>query len=93
MTKYRIDKDLWRAIWDRRDRRSILRVLVTMGQPELFAAQETGFVAWRRQQGQRWKPVAEGATEREASDRLFEIMKRSGSGTFDSVILKIGEKP
>ena len=51
------------------------------------------FRAWRRPRGGKWAVLGRGETEREASDRLAEVMGRDRTGSFDSLILPAGAKP
>jgi len=50
-------------------------------------------VGWRRQRGGKWQAVCDGATEREAWERLADLMNKVRSGSFDNLILPRGEQP
>lgn len=51
------------------------------------------YIAWRRKPGEQWARVGGGGTVGEAWERLWEAMKRTGSGDFESVILARGNEP
>jgi hypothetical protein len=52
-----------------------------------------GYVAWRRRCGLPWQKVANAPTETEASAKLFDLMRRSGTGHWESVILPSDQRP
>jgi hypothetical protein len=49
------------------------------------------WVGWQCRQGDRWRTVAEGSTEREAWDRLYAQMATVTCGAFDNAILPCGQ--
>jgi hypothetical protein len=51
------------------------------------------YVAWRRIRDQRWWPIAEASTEKEAWDELWLAAARDTVGSFDYTVLKVGLRP
>ena len=51
------------------------------------------FNGWLRTRGHRWAIVAQGETEREASDRLHGKVEEMGSGHYDLAVLPEGKRP
>jgi hypothetical protein len=53
------------------------------------------YVAWRRRDGHRragWEAIASGSTEREASERLYDMMRQE-RGSWSTVVLPAGQEP
>ena len=51
------------------------------------------FQAWRRPRSGRWKVVATGETDREATFRLLEAANQDRTGDFESIVLPTGQRP
>jgi hypothetical protein len=51
----------------------------------------TSYTGWLRENGGRWRPVAEGATHGEALARLLEV--RSVAALTDRLVTETGQDP
>ncbi|HEX3152956.1 MAG TPA: hypothetical protein VHR66_33095 [Gemmataceae bacterium] len=53
----------------------------------------SAWIGWRREGGQRWRAVAEGANERECNERLDALRLNERAKHTSWVVLRAGERP